>query len=184
MAKLENYKGSVELIAGITQKGGGDFALVEANAVQTREDGTRLDAELQLLQAALADSNSALGEAIKSYILNLLVTGSVISYTKGDGTSESFNTTFVGTRAEYEAAVAENKVPVGTIVVITDEPDEDDEENGENGSDPIDPTPDEPDPDVPDDPTEPDPDDPESEGDVTSSILGTGKLGYMILGQN
>lgn len=46
MAKIENYNGSVSLIAGITQKGGGDFALVEANAVQTREDGTRLDTEL------------------------------------------------------------------------------------------------------------------------------------------
>ena len=47
MAKLENYNGSVQLMAGITQKGGGDFALIDANAVQTREDGTRLDAELQ-----------------------------------------------------------------------------------------------------------------------------------------
>ena len=50
MAKLENYNGSVSLMAGITQKGGGDFAMVEANAVQTREDGTRLDAELLSLQ--------------------------------------------------------------------------------------------------------------------------------------
>ena len=50
MAKLENYNGSVSLMAGITQKGGGDFALVEAGAVQTREDGTRLDAELEALQ--------------------------------------------------------------------------------------------------------------------------------------
>ena len=46
MAKLEKYNGSVQLMAGITQKGGGDFALVDANAVQTREDGTRLDDEL------------------------------------------------------------------------------------------------------------------------------------------
>ena len=51
MAKLENYNGSVELMAGITQKGGGDFALVEAGAVQTREDGTRLDTELEALQS-------------------------------------------------------------------------------------------------------------------------------------
>lgn len=50
MAKLGNYNGSVELMAGITQKGGGDFALMDANAVQTREDGTRLDVELETLQ--------------------------------------------------------------------------------------------------------------------------------------
>lgn len=55
MAKLENYNGSVELMAGITQKGGGEFALVEANAIQTREDGTRLDAELEALQSDIGE---------------------------------------------------------------------------------------------------------------------------------
>lgn len=55
MAKLENYNGSVGLMAGITQKDGSNFAMVEANAVQTREDGTRLDAELQILQDAMAE---------------------------------------------------------------------------------------------------------------------------------
>ena len=50
MAKLKNYNGSVGLMAGITQKDGSDFAMVEAGAVQTREDGTRLDAELQSFQ--------------------------------------------------------------------------------------------------------------------------------------
>ena len=145
MAKLNNYNGSVELMAGITQKGGGNFALIDANAVQTREDGTRLDAELTSLQA----SASQLSDAIKEYIKSLLVTGSVISYTKGDGTSESFNTTFVGTRAEYNTAYAESKIPVGTIVVITDEADDDDETENAGAS---------------------------------SSMLGTGVLGYMILG--
>lgn len=56
MAKLENYNGSVELMAGIRQKGGGDFALIEAAAVQTKEDGTRLDAELQSLQSLIGDT--------------------------------------------------------------------------------------------------------------------------------
>ena len=55
MAKLGNYNGSVELMAGITQKGGGDFALVDANAIQTREDGTRLDAELETLQRNIGE---------------------------------------------------------------------------------------------------------------------------------
>lgn len=59
MAKLENYNGSVSLMAGITQKGGGDFAMVEANAVQTREDGTRLDAELLSLQSLVGGKADA-----------------------------------------------------------------------------------------------------------------------------
>lgn len=47
MAKLNNYKGSVQLIAGIIQKNNGDFPLLEANAIQVDESGKRLDAELQ-----------------------------------------------------------------------------------------------------------------------------------------
>lgn len=125
MAKLNNYNGSVELMAGITQKGGGNFALIDANAVQTREDGTRLDTELTSLQATVSENALLLSEAIKEYIKSLLVTGSVISYIKGDGTTETFNTTFVGTKAEYDVAYAANKIPIGTIVVITDEEDDD-----------------------------------------------------------
>jgi lysophospholipase L1-like esterase len=63
MAKLDNYNGSVQLMAGITQRGG-DFALVEANAVQTQEDGTRLDSELielrEISQESLDKADSAL----------------------------------------------------------------------------------------------------------------------------
>jgi hypothetical protein len=33
MAKLKNYNGSVGLMAGIIQKDGSDFAMVEAGAV-------------------------------------------------------------------------------------------------------------------------------------------------------
>lgn len=50
MAKLESYKGSIELISGITQANNKDFALIDASAVQTKEDGTRLDAELETLK--------------------------------------------------------------------------------------------------------------------------------------
>ena len=67
MAKLENYTGSVSLMAGITQKGGGDFALVEANAIQTREDGTRLDVELQTLNDLVGDK--PVSEQISTAIL-------------------------------------------------------------------------------------------------------------------
>lgn len=64
MPKLENYNGSVSLIAGITQKGGGDFPLVDANAVQTQEDGTRLDEELARITESLTDVDETLDRAI------------------------------------------------------------------------------------------------------------------------
>ena len=35
----------------------------------------------------------------------------------------NFSSTFIGTRSEYEAAYLEGKIPVGTLVVITDEDD-------------------------------------------------------------
>ena len=49
MSKLENYNGSVQLMAGITQKGGEDFALIEANAIQVDENGGRLDEAMEKL---------------------------------------------------------------------------------------------------------------------------------------
>ena len=63
LEKLTNYNGSVELMAGIRQKGGGDFALIEANAVQTQENGTRLDEELQNLRAALENAAEAIPDS-------------------------------------------------------------------------------------------------------------------------
>ncbi len=59
---MENYKGSIDLISGLRPKNGGAFALMEARNVQTREDDTRLDAELALIWEALA----ALRELIES----------------------------------------------------------------------------------------------------------------------
>lgn len=69
MGKLTNYNGSVSLMAGITQKGGGDFAMVEANAVQTREDGTRLDVELENLQTLVG--NTKVSEQINTAIAEI-----------------------------------------------------------------------------------------------------------------
>lgn len=43
MAALENYTGSIELIAGLRPKSGADFPLVEAHDVLIDEKGTRLD---------------------------------------------------------------------------------------------------------------------------------------------
>ena len=49
MARLKNYKGSVELMSGLRSKNDRGFPLLQANDVQTREDGTRLDEELAKL---------------------------------------------------------------------------------------------------------------------------------------
>ena len=46
MSKLNNFKGSIELISGITQKNNQDFPLIEAHAVQADESGKRLDEAL------------------------------------------------------------------------------------------------------------------------------------------
>jgi len=106
----------------------------------------------------VADQVDVLKTKIEEYIKELTILGSLISFTKGDGTTGSFNTTWVGTRAEYDTAYAANQIPVGTIVVITDEEDDDITSGGDIPSG-----------DIP-------------SGDKTSSILGTGVLGYMVLG--
>ncbi len=51
--KLTNYNGNVEMIAGLKQVNDADFPLMEANAIQTREDGTRLDEELNSIHNQL-----------------------------------------------------------------------------------------------------------------------------------
>lgn len=47
---LSNYNGSVTLISGIRQANNGTFPLLEANAVQVDDDGTRLDEKLAELE--------------------------------------------------------------------------------------------------------------------------------------
>jgi hypothetical protein len=46
MSKLNNFKGNIELISGLTPKNDNDFALLEAHAIQVDEKGTRLDETL------------------------------------------------------------------------------------------------------------------------------------------
>jgi hypothetical protein len=95
----------------------------------------------------ISERIAALVADLQNTIIAVANSGSVVTVTKANGTTSSFNTTFIGTRAEYESAYAAGKIPVGTIVVITDE-DDTEQENA----------------------------------DLTSSLLGTGVLGHMILG--
>lgn len=55
---LSNYKGSVTLISGIKQANDGTFPLLEANAVQVDEAGTRLDEKLTELKEQIKDAAS------------------------------------------------------------------------------------------------------------------------------
>lgn len=80
MGKLPGYTGSIDLISGIRQKNNGTFALAEANAIQTRDDGTRLDAEL---------------ESIKSSILNIAIP------TASDATPKAAGTASAGTGTNW-----------------------------------------------------------------------------------
>lgn len=108
-----------------------------------------VDIDIAPLEARLAELESGL----QSSINEISSKGSEITYTRANGQTSSFNTTWVGTRAEYTEAYAAGNISVGTIVVITDESDD------EEGSD----TP------------------PATEG-AASPILGQGVLGYLILG--
>ena len=49
---MAEYKGSVELISGLTQKNGDTFPLVNATAVQVDNTGKRLDEKLKELETS------------------------------------------------------------------------------------------------------------------------------------
>jgi len=64
VSKLSNYKGSVTLISGITQKNNGTFPLVEANAVLVDNDDKRLDALLEEIKTKHDQDSQALKDEI------------------------------------------------------------------------------------------------------------------------
>lgn len=57
---MAEYNGSIELISGITQKGGGTFPLAAAKDIQVDDDGTRLDGKLADIDDKLKTSASTL----------------------------------------------------------------------------------------------------------------------------
>ncbi len=63
MAKLPDYKGSVDLISGIRPKNGGDFPLVEAHDILVGNNDKRLDEALGDIESGL-DSIIAIQEAL------------------------------------------------------------------------------------------------------------------------
>ena len=58
------YKGSVELISGLTQKNNGDFPLVNATAIQVDDTGKRLDIKLTELERAITAGSVILDKTL------------------------------------------------------------------------------------------------------------------------
>ena len=48
---MDNYKGSIELISGLTPKNNGNFPLLNTEQIQAKSDGTRLDKVLENLNS-------------------------------------------------------------------------------------------------------------------------------------
>lgn len=59
---MANYKGSVELISGITQANGQTFPLVDASAVQTDANDKRLDKSLEEIKKNFDTVNASIDE--------------------------------------------------------------------------------------------------------------------------
>lgn len=64
MATLETYKGSIELVSGITPKNGNTFPLVEARDVQVDDEGRRLDEVVDDLDTVVTVELSVESDAI------------------------------------------------------------------------------------------------------------------------
>lgn len=63
---MAEYKGSIELISGITQKGGGTFPLASAKDIQVDNEGKRLDTKLEEIDDKLKTSASTLPAVTES----------------------------------------------------------------------------------------------------------------------
>ena len=57
---MAEYNGSIELISGITQKGGGTFPLASAKDIQVDDEGKRLNTKLAEIDDELKNSASTL----------------------------------------------------------------------------------------------------------------------------
>ena len=136
-----------QLIAVVPEAGDATSYIILADST-LRELAVNID--LGLLEESLAADIAAVDAIAQSSVAEISNLGSVINYTRANGLTGSFNTTFVGTRAQYNTEYAAGNIPVGTIVIITDE---DDDVNGDAEN-----------------------------AEASSSMLGTGILGYMVLG--
>jgi hypothetical protein len=92
--QMSNYKYSVDLISGLRPKNNADFPLVRAHDVQSRDDGTRLDAELEMLRsggATIYEGTVTTTDTGNGNILGNL--GKALSLTQGAAYKVTFNGT-------------------------------------------------------------------------------------------
>ena len=64
---MENYKGGIELITGLTQKNGGNFPLLNTEQIQATPEGTRLNTVLNNYSKQVTDL-SAKVETLKDNV--------------------------------------------------------------------------------------------------------------------
>lgn len=76
---MAQYKGSVELISGLTQKNGGDFPLMDAHAIQVDDTGKRLDEKLSEIGTGGSGSGESYGVTPESF------------GAKGDGVTDDYD---------------------------------------------------------------------------------------------
>lgn len=122
------YNGSIELISGIVQANNGTFPLVEAGAVQVDDSDKRLNTALEELNSLINEINVLLGNSSVSDQIaqtidpTLSISGaSAEAKVTGDEISALRAKLFVGTYAEFQTALADGKVAIGAIVIITDD---------------------------------------------------------------
>lgn len=87
MAKLTNYKGSIEVISGFTPKNKQDFPLLDAHSIQVDEAGKRLDDRLQeLAELGVTEEDKAeiVQEVLQSDVIQTLSVEVL-----GDGSEEN-----------------------------------------------------------------------------------------------
>ena len=92
---MDNYKGSIELISGLTPKNNGNFPLLNTEQIQAKSDGTRLDKVLEDLDSSIKDggvgkeqiNGSKTGEIFNDYTDN--IASGNLSHSEGSKTTSS-----------------------------------------------------------------------------------------------
>lgn len=91
---MDNYKGSIELISGLTPKNNGNFPLLNTEQIQAKSDGTRLYQVLENLDSDIKNgvgksqiNGSKTGEIFNDYTNN--VASGDKSHSEGFKTSSS-----------------------------------------------------------------------------------------------
>lgn len=112
MAKLNNYTASMELPSGAKCINGRDFPLMEAHAIQVREDGTRLDTVLDELENAGVDE-TAVTAIVQNHTKDFVDEHTVKNMLQDQSTKFVLNSTFQAEIMQFYSSVQEGGVIAG-----------------------------------------------------------------------